>query len=211
MSRTEIGHRKILTKAGKAAIRAVPETDVYRKRLQRREPPYMVPSTDEAAYSSVSIPNLNRFSSVRCSSSSKWCSLCGDLGAVLVLCSGCRVSVCVKTHRTVFGCLRWSEKIEDDQFIFYCPFCAMADRTVERKCPVGPLHSGLRHSPTKPILPQLILDDQLRRYSKGSILYRYDPPVLLIGATWHEKKVPFVELLGNFLKASYGHEDLVGA
>jgi hypothetical protein len=54
----------------------------------------------------------------------QWCSLCNDIGSILVLCSGCRVGICLLTHQTVYGCLRWQEGIENDDFIFLCPFCA---------------------------------------------------------------------------------------
>ena len=88
------------------------------------------------------------------------------------------------------------------------------------RCRIAPLLvnaryvlSGVGTSAAQPSnnLPQLRLVDQARRHAKASAVFRYDPPVLLVGATWHEKKLPFVELLGNFLKVSYyGHEDMVG-
>lgn len=41
-------------------------------------------------------------------------------------------------------------------------------------------------------------------------MYRYDPPVLVIGATWHEKKQTYVESLLQALRQAYfGHEDYV--
>ena len=43
------------------------------------------------------------------------------------------------------------------------------------------------------------------------MLFRYDPPVLLVGATWYKKTEPFIDLLNAFLRVSYhGHADLVG-
>lgn len=64
--------------------------------------------------------------------SPKWCSLCGDLGTILVLCSGCRVAVCVKSRDTIYGCLRWSAEIETDDFVFYCQYCSWARRGTSR-------------------------------------------------------------------------------
>jgi hypothetical protein len=39
------------------------------------------------------------------------------------------------------------------------------------------------------------------------IWYRYDPAVLIIGATWHQNDFPFVQLLQHALSMSYydGH------
>lgn len=54
----------------------------------------------------------------------QWCSLCNDVGSILVLCSQCRVGICLLTHETIYGCLRWQEGIYSDGFVFVCPFCA---------------------------------------------------------------------------------------
>ena len=132
-------HRKILSKTGKEAIRVALEGKQYENRTGHLEPPYMAPSTEEGDYSSVSTsPTLPM---IHCLYLQKWCSLCKDLGAILVLCNGCRVSICLKTHETVYGCLQWKPEIDDDRFTFYCIFCVMADRYECSVC--FPKHSSI--------------------------------------------------------------------
>jgi len=63
----------------------------------------------------------------------KWCSLCNDFGSLLVLCAGCRVAICVKTHESLNGCLEWDVSIESPDFVYYCPYCA---RTLDEITPV---------------------------------------------------------------------------
>ena len=60
--------------------------------------------------------------------------MCNDFGAILVLCSGCRVTVCVQSERTVFGCVYWSSAAEQDDFIFYCRYCAHMRKGVSKVC-----------------------------------------------------------------------------
>ena len=57
---------------------------------------------------------------------------------------------------------------------------------------------------------QLRLVDQDSTQEMRNVLYRYDPPVLIVGATWHEKPVAYVESLYRDLQQVYvGHEDNV--
>lgn len=60
------------------------------------------------------------------------------------------------------------------------------------------------------ILLQLSLVDQESKYDRRTILFRYDPAVLVAGITWHQKELPYVRLLSQALKQSYvGHEEHV--
>jgi hypothetical protein len=57
---------------------------------------------------------------------------------------------------------------------------------------------------------QLTLRDQLPKVQ--SVWYCYDPPVVIIAATWYETPVLFSELLHNKLALDYqGNLDLVSA
>lgn len=48
------------------------------------------------------------------------------------------------------------------------------------------------------------------RPKKHEIPFRYDPPVLIIDATWHEKRATFAGQLHQQLAMAYvGYEDLV--
>ena len=68
----------------------------------------------------------------------KWCSLCNDFGSLLVLCVGCRVAICVKTHETLNGCLEWDLCLEEPDFVYYCPYCARASESLSPVCMVWP-------------------------------------------------------------------------
>ena len=60
--------------------------------------------------------------------------------------------------------------------------------------------------------PQLQLIDRDSMEEQRNVLFRYDPPVLIVGATWHQKRVPFVESLFLLMQQAYfGHEDLVSS
>lgn len=50
---------------------------------------------------------------------------------------------------------------------------------------------------------QLALTDQECLPDKSQVLFRYDPPVLIISLTWHEKRAAFAELLCVRLRVSY--------
>ena len=53
----------------------------------------------------------------------KWCCICSDFGKQLVLCAGCRVSICLSDIEVGSVCINWDPIVEDSGFIFYCPFC----------------------------------------------------------------------------------------
>jgi hypothetical protein len=139
--------------------------------------------------------------------SPKWCCLCNDFGAILVLCSGCRVAVCVQSEKTVFGCVYWNSEVDRDDFIFYCRFCAHLRVGVSKVCSLVLFFNFRGHSS---ILPQLRLVDQYSDPEKRTVLFRYDPAVIVAGITWHEKKYPYVKMLAQALQQSYvGHEEYV--
>lgn len=66
----------------------------------------------------------------------QWCSFCNDFAPYLVLCSTCRVGVCMNTSETTTRCLNWDPCVEDPTFIFKCHLCSAAARTA---CQVGVL------------------------------------------------------------------------
>ena len=66
--------------------------------------------------------------------SAQWCSLCNDFREYLILCAGCRVGICCTSPDVTTGCLEWAVFIDDNDFIFYCPFCV---HSVKQKCLVS--------------------------------------------------------------------------
>ena len=59
--------------------------------------------------------------------------------------------------------------------------------------------------------PKLRLRDQWGLPERRDVLFRCDSPVLIVSATWHEKKARFSSALQRQLAVSYaGHEDWVG-
>jgi hypothetical protein len=57
---------------------------------------------------------------------------------------------------------------------------------------------------------QLRLFDQESKHDKWSVVYKYNPPVLILGATWHEKRVSYARSLYYNLQLAYsGHEEFV--
>lgn len=211
VNRNPTMQRKILSKAAQAIIQAAQSSGKHDEKYPHNadapvEPAFMAPSLDAAQYSSVrSLPSFPH----HVAHLPKWCSLCNDFGSMLVLCCGCRVGMCVKTHETGLGCFGWSEEIEKDSFVFYCICCAWAK---VGECPVS-----TRMPPTNPAIdtiefPQLILAGRRGRVDRRNILFRYDPPVLIVGATWHQKTVAYAGSLYRDLQQAYfGHEDYVRA
>jgi hypothetical protein len=55
--------------------------------------------------------------------SAKWCALCDDRAPALLLCAGCRVSICVSIPDYFDGCHVWDPIIDEDNFIYFCPYC----------------------------------------------------------------------------------------
>ena len=68
----------------------------------------------------------------------QWCSICEDFGTLLVLCSRCRVSICVKSQETSVGCAKWDPIIEDPTFIYICPWCATQSTGLSMVCAMKP-------------------------------------------------------------------------
>lgn len=63
-----------------------------------------------------------------------------------------------------------------------------------------------------PAFPQLRFVDQQSWWEKRDISFRYDQAVLIVGATWHQKKVAYAESLYLGLMQVYtGHEGDVRA
>jgi hypothetical protein len=74
--------------------------------------------------------------------SAKWCSICSDFGNHMVLCAGCRVGICTTTATVLTGCMNWSAIIEEDDFVFFCPFCARSKKVACQVCPVHHLFTS---------------------------------------------------------------------
>ena len=123
-------HRTLSKAARRAIITSIKAGD-YKERVGRLEPPYMAPSPDPNDYPWVCyrIQTFHTYSSP----AKQWCSLCNDFGGQLVLCNGCRVAICVKSRNTLVGCLEWDAIINDEDFIFFCPFCTWS---AVAPCPV---------------------------------------------------------------------------
>jgi hypothetical protein len=67
---------------------------------------------------------------------SQWCSLCNDFGSLMALCVACRVSICIKTRHTLTGCLEWNTCIDDNNFVYHCPYCGWTLRVTSVVCMV---------------------------------------------------------------------------
>ncbi|KAF9643093.1 hypothetical protein BDM02DRAFT_3132661 [Thelephora ganbajun] len=106
--------RKVLTEATKVEIRrllAEREGEGAGKCLERGGPTKMLPSDDEKDYS-------------------YWCCFCNDRNTDLLLCAGCRVSMCIQDKDQLdMGCLMWSHLFRKPNLVFYCPFCARKNST----------------------------------------------------------------------------------
>jgi hypothetical protein len=150
VSRSNVSQKKILSKAGKAAILANLKTEPYKRRVGRHEPPYMVPSTDERDYSSVSM--LIHF---------RLCAAHPHVSGVhyvviWVLCSscaagaGCRcVSGCTKQSSDATGGPPTLTKTGSYITASFAPWKLVPPIA---NVPYVPL-SGLHHPPINPALP----------------------------------------------------------
>jgi predicted amidophosphoribosyltransferase len=115
----------------------------------------------------------------------------------MVLCAGCRVGVCCATIESDSGCAKWSEHIENEDFVYYCPYCARDLKVANQVCHVESSECVY----TLTIHSQLTLRKEIPR--KNGLWFRYDPPVMIIGINWHEKSTPFSELLHKRLALVY--------
>lgn len=120
----------------------------------------------------------------------------------MILCAGCRVAICSTSPGSTIGCLLWDDKASQDDFVYYCPYCA-------RK---NPSSVCVRVDLGKTLLTK---SEQLRLRDKefpdmDDVWFRYDAPVLLVSITWHGTRARFGHYLHNRLLLSYfGTEDLV--
>jgi len=124
VKRKDIKHEKILPAVAWRTIANLLLHNLHSGQSTACEPPYMPPSEDPNDYPAVSdalssIPGPSDAGPHR-----QWCSLCGDFGALLLLCVSCRVCICVRTRGTTGGCLIWDEKMMRQNLIFNCLFCS---------------------------------------------------------------------------------------
>ena len=121
-----------------------------------------------------------------------WCSICNDFGSTLILCAECRVTACMETMGTGIGCVAWDDTAFDDNFMYICPYCAFRPKGGNYgMCDCPPSILTWFH------LHQLCLTDTQHLPKKMHILYRYDPPVLIIALMWHEMQAGFVDTGGE--------------
>lgn len=122
---TEIPTRKVLSPAAIEAIKAGLKSNTFKGSREALEPAYMLPDTSPDKYSMVCtvLPEFTDDAHMP-----KWCSFCFDFADILLLCAGCRVGVCSTSPISSRGCALWDEKIDDSDFIFYCPDCCRSLR-----------------------------------------------------------------------------------
>jgi hypothetical protein len=125
--------KKFLSDAAKVLIDASLADNNFKGSEDVEEPPFMKPSSNPEDYSYVSIITHLRLSRA---DHRKWCSFCNDFGKTLVLCSTCRVGVCVRTRGESSGCLLWEPHFGDPKFIFECHHCAPTDPVTLAVCAV---------------------------------------------------------------------------
>jgi hypothetical protein len=131
----------------------------------------------------------------------QWCSFCNDFATIIVLCTGCRVGICVRSQQVLeSACLEWDEMITRPDFVFYCPYCC---HSTGNTCAVG--HPAIAHLQQSGFtFPQLTFRDK-NKPKKDCLWFRYDPPVLIVAFTWHETKVKFGRYLQRHLAYGYQH------
>ncbi|KAF9784726.1 hypothetical protein BJ322DRAFT_1021414 [Thelephora terrestris] len=169
---------RVLSEAAKAAIRTAIQSGQYNERVDGLEPPAMAPSDVPEDYSMACILFFLVLKNL-CTDSVQWCSPCNDFGEYLILCAGCRVGICSTSQDINTGCLQWKPIVDSPEFIFYCLYCRRSNKDT---CLLS-----MRKEPPHAF----------------SVWFCYDPPVLLIGATWHETEFLFVTLLHHALAMSY--------
>ncbi|KAF9646686.1 hypothetical protein BDM02DRAFT_3188658 [Thelephora ganbajun] len=116
---------------------------------------------------------------------SLWCSFCYDFRETPVLCAGCRVGLCSAGLGSMRGCIVWDPRIRTDDFIFFCPYCIKSQK---RPCSIR------LAEPTK--VPE-----------RWSILFRYDPAVLIVSIQWLQNAHSFGKLLRDRLCLSYANNE----
>ncbi|KAF9781509.1 hypothetical protein BJ322DRAFT_1022923 [Thelephora terrestris] len=98
------------------------------------------------------------------------------------------VGVCYPSIGLMKGCVAWDERIQQDDFVFFCPFCAKSAKVT---CPLA-----------------LAEPDRVPR--KDLTLFRCDPPALVISIVWHTTKHPFINTFQSHLQGRYsGNEKSV--
>lgn len=117
----------------------------------------------------------------------------------LVLCTGCRIGVCVETKGYGGGCFGWDGKILKEDFVFYCPFCASA---TDDPCKVLIGLFGIR-TLSHLIRSQLIPRTGVTIPAKSTVWFRYDPPTLIVAITWHGTQAKFGRFFHERLALSY--------
>jgi len=115
---------KLLTEKAKSIIRSEISAGLYDNRKNELKPPFMPLSDDPDHYSSVRTRQFFRLFE-HSLILQQWCTFCNDFAAILILCAGCAIGLCVKTTDHPTGCIEWNPKIDDDpDLVFYCPYCA---------------------------------------------------------------------------------------
>lgn len=91
-----------------------------------REPHALPPSDNPAHYSQVS---PERFPLPLCFPTHlQQCGVCGDKAATLLLCSSCRMTVCMQeSSDNASGCLRFDRAVENENVPFVCHHCCRKD------------------------------------------------------------------------------------
>ena len=117
---------------------------------------------------------------------------------MLLLCASCRVGICVRVRGSTGGCLMWDKKMKDPDLVFHCLFCIRTHGfDFEVRC-----MTWATWNPGLTMVPQFKL--RIAHYPKKiDIIFRYDPPVLIIGATLHEEEDSFCRLLRQHLSIRY--------
>jgi hypothetical protein len=109
------------------------QSGAYVKRASEVRPAYMAPSDNPEHYSMVCallpLPLIM-------ADGPKWCSFCNDFGSILILCMTCRVGICLWNWETNSGCVEWDPRIDADDFIYNCPFCAWWSNIATQVCVV---------------------------------------------------------------------------
>jgi len=191
--RSNLECNKILTDAAKGVIRQRIQDCNPQDFVDVKEPPFMLPSTDPDDYSYVGA--IVDFIS-RCADADKWCSFCNDFGETLVLCSTCRIGVCVTSPESSRGCLIWDARINDPTFVFRCPLCTTRSKSSCVVC--------VETAPNPPLLTEEIqLKLAVQPPDIKHVHFRYDPAVLIVSLTWHGTQDSFANQLRHHLSRKY--------